>query len=293
MFKFYGDIFKRLNVNNGINIIRLLFDDDMPFFDSYRCKCLKWKNSEIKQIEQTGGQQSYIYDYKGYKFVIHEDIDYDISFHIYNNDNVDESACIILFVEPIERFAYIHTLSAYDNCAISGMPKTRKGTLLLHMTIDFIQKRLKDRFNLQYIQLKDNSFYYCQKSKTNIDFDSLYMLTRANTWYGKYGFRPFNPVAKQLDIELHVNYKVNQKLVDAIKVGCTNLGELLKKTKLIPHNKIDKMMEIHKDTSIRNFLNIFMKKYDTSCDIFALIYRDLMTNMGLYNLHGVTYFLPL
>ena len=82
---------------------------------------------------------------------------------------------------------------------------------------------MKPKWKLKYIYLKDNSLYFCQKTKRNIDFDSIHILTRGNTWYGKYGFIPYDSLKEEIDIENYVNYKLNSKLVNKIKIKCTNI----------------------------------------------------------------------
>ena len=289
-YSFYKDLLTRLNVKNYSQVIKLLFDDDFQFYDNYR---RKYKN-KINNCIQEGGASTYMYSYAGYKFMIHQDKDENLmTFHIYNNDNVNDLTCVILLIELEEQFVNVQSISSLDNCAINGMPKTKKGTLLLHMVIDFIKKKLKPLYNLKYIQLKDNSFYFCQKNKTRIDFDSLYMLTKGDTWCGKHNFVPFNPNAKKIDLEMNINYKVNQRLVDIIKVKCVSLDKYLKATKLLSDNQINNIIKKYKNTSIKDFMNIFMEDYDKSCEIFSMIYKDLMKEMKLTNLHGITYFLPI
>jgi len=184
---------------------------------------------------------------------------------------------------------------------------------MLHMTLDFINS-IKQKYDLKYIQLRDTSTFTCKinkkDSKTNMC--DLYMLTRGQTWlaacslslseYGKYGFIPFNPDRnnKSIDIDGLVKYKLNQQLVDTIKIKYTNLKKYLltasKKlniTDSFSEKSIDKIIEIYNDKSIKEFFSYFMKKYDSTCHIFNEIYLDFMKDVGMQNLHSQVYFLPL
>ena len=179
------------------------------------------------------------------------------------------------------------------------MPKTKGGSLLLRLCIKFI-KELKNKYDLTHIQLKDNSFIYCKQSKTTIDFDSFYMLTHGNTWYGKYGFVPYDPEQETLDIDKLVSYKLNQKLVNIVKVGCINIRPLIEKAvtkfkldNVFTYNFINKMMKKYEDKPLQFFMNDLVKEYDHTCGIFNEIYKNVMEQAGMINLHGNTYYLPL
>ncbi|AYV77632.1 MAG: hypothetical protein Dasosvirus15_5 [Dasosvirus sp.] len=99
--------------------------------------------------------------------------------------------CVVIFIDQDEKFAYIENISYFDKCVRSGMPRTRGGSLLLRLALDFIREYLKPKFDLQYIQLKDNSFVYCKQVRDKIEFCNMYMLSHGDTWYGKYGFVTF------------------------------------------------------------------------------------------------------
>jgi hypothetical protein len=93
------------------------------------------------------------------------------------------------------------------------------------MSLDFISKILKPKYKIKYVHLKDNSFYFCAKTKKRLDLDSIYMLSRGETWYGKRGFIPFNTDTNTVDVENYANYKLNNKLVNK-----TNIRKYFEKT---------------------------------------------------------------
>jgi len=122
-----------------------------------------------------------------------------------------------------EHFVYVDNITKYPDCTRIGIPKTKGGSLLLNLMLDFVKKYLKPLYGLKYIQLRDTSHLWCEKSKINIDFDSFYMLTHGDTWYGKYGFIPFDINTNKIDqIKLkHLN--VNKVFSTILLFGITFL----------------------------------------------------------------------
>ena len=124
------------------------------------------------------------------------------------------------------------------------------------------------------------------------------MLTNADTWYGKYGFRPFDTYKKDLDIERYIDYRVNSILVDKIKINCTNLKELM--IKAIRKNKInfteegiERVINKYGNLSIKDFFKKFLSKFEVGCELFFYVYKEFMDSMGIKNLQGISYFLDL
>jgi hypothetical protein len=40
---------------------------------------------------------------------------------------------------------------------------------------------------------------------------------------------------------------------------------------------------------LKQFMKQFMTQYDTFCDVFYYVYKQLMDDMGMTNLHGMSY----
>ena len=126
------------------------------------------------------------------------------------------------------------------------------------------------------------------------------MLSRGDTWYGKRGFIPFDPNKEMIDVENYVKYRINSKLVNVIKIKCTNIKIYFEKAilKLNMNKKYDEqhinaLFKKYADKSIREFMYDLTIKYDKTCDIVGLIYKDIMEEIGITNLHGISYFLEL
>lgn len=304
---FYFDkLFKRLcidticnsnfNSNSNKKISLNVCTEDRDFYNNYYHKSKKY----LKQCG--GGTKKIKYKYEGYKFVIFEDIDSnETAYSIHYDDNLDNPrTCMVLLVDKEENIVYVDNISYYSNCVSSGMPRTKGGSLLLRMTIEFVKNVLQYKYNLKYIQLKDNSFIYCEQTKEKVQFDNFYMLSHGDTWYGKYGFIPLDIEKGITDYKAQVNYEVNKRLVDIVKVECTNLREYIKRAirslkleQKYTEKKIDKMIDTYKGRSVKVFINDFVKNYDATCGMFANFYLDLMSDLKMTNMHGSTYYYKL
>jgi len=180
-----------------------------------------------RRISMESKSKEIKYKYNEHIFVINEVDDGDIISYSLQNGTIDETVCMILHVCRDEHFVYVNNISYQKKYIVEGMPKAKGGTLLLHLMFDFVNQYLKSKYSLKYIQLKDNSFLYCKQTKKNINFDSMYMFIRGMTWYGKYGFVPFDELNKNVNVDGLVDYKVNQKLVNIIPVKCTRIREYI------------------------------------------------------------------
>jgi hypothetical protein len=288
---FYYNLFNKLHIPRSGKIFHKLLFDDFIFFEGYA----KSRNTVKNQI---GGSNKIIFKNNKYTFTIYQVKDDDrISFSIYNNNDEDlGDACIVLFIPRKLNYIYLQSISYHDNCAVPGMPKTRGGSLLLDTTLKFINK-IKGKYNLTHIQLRDNSFFTCHLDNNKTPISNLYMLTRGDTWYGKYGFIPFNPDKNSIDIDVLVDYKTNQKLVKLIKVKHIKLKQYMKnasyKIKGYSEKLIDTIITKYKDESLQKFFKDFIEKYDTRCDMFNEIYKEVMEEVGIVDLNNKIYYLPL
>jgi hypothetical protein len=292
IYGFYDKLLKKLNVKNYSRVSEELCHTNYDFYKKYMEK------SENISFTQIGGsKEKYIYDNE--KFIV-DKIEENDRITINISKYKSEDSHVLVFIPKDENFIYLENITNQDKNVKIGMPKTKIGTLLMRMVLDFSMNILKPKYKCKYIQLKDNSYYWCDKIKKKIEFDNLYMLTKGNTWYGKYNFIPFNPDKKDVDIENYVNYKTNQKIINIIKIKHIDLYKYISKAfielKINDSSKLkilEKLLKKRENDSIQEFLNIFLKDYDKMCDIFSYIYKDIMMELKMTNLHGITYYLPL
>ncbi|AYV82467.1 MAG: hypothetical protein Hyperionvirus1_46 [Hyperionvirus sp.] len=290
-FGYYSRLFQNLGVPRYSEVINLLIAGEHDFYEKYA------RGFKGGEKIGSGKTNSFRYKFDGFQFVIREEIEDDrISYSILNNDAA-KSICMLIFIPKDDNYAYIDNISYHPQRAVNGMPKTSGGTLMLKVTLDFIENDLKDRYKLKYMSLKDNSYFYCDQVGGTIDLDSLYMLTRGNTWYGKYGFVPFDSEKVMIDYDMLVEYKLNQRLVDIIPLGCTQIEEYIlvalndpKFRMVISKKRIKETLEMYKQFPIKKFFKDFLEKYDKTCGVFAVIYKNVMRDVGMRNLHGVSYY---
>ncbi|AYV80579.1 MAG: hypothetical protein Harvfovirus3_24 [Harvfovirus sp.] len=297
---YFRNLFLRLKIPEYKKLVDQLVLGDYDFYNGYARRFSKLNDSPTNQIGR-GSLREFFYNYGDYTFRISEDTtDKErVSYAVYD-EKMTQSLCLLIFVDTDERTAYIETLSNFPNCTIQGMPKTRRGSLILGLTLDFIKKVLKNEYNLKYLWLKDNSFFYCKGADGNIDLDSLYMFTHGQTWYGKYGFMPFSIKEGTLHFHSLIDYSLNQKLVNTIPLKCTNIEKYLAKLlskpsyeQFISKLELKKLCKEYNEKPIIEFFDTFMKKYDENCVLFHSIYKKVMTDIGMVDLHGKPYYLPL
>ena len=292
-FSYYDDLFRKLHVPQPGRVTELLVTEEPEFSKKY-AYLIKPRQYQIG----SGVTNKIKFKYDNFEFVIYEIDESDrITYSLFNNNDLNDSReCITLFIPLNEKFVHLQNISYYDKCT-SGMPKTRGGSLLLNMTLDFIKKYLKPKYARKYIQLKDNSYFPCRQTKNTIDFDSLYMMSHGHTWYGKYGFVPFDTNTESTDVYTLNDYKSNQKLVEKTKVKDTKTEKyfreavkILKLERIFTENKLNNMFSAYKELPIKKFVKDLLKQYDVTCGIFSLIYRKMMDDIGMKNLHGRSYY---
>jgi len=124
------------------------------------------------------------------------------------------------------------------------------GSTLLKIAFKLI-RQLKEKYDVKYITLTDNSQKYCRSGKI-IDLDSFLMLTTGNTWhnfllkrnfskkfsnsksqdlelYGKYGFVPFDSTHENTDKLNLKDYIQNQQILTNTLLKNTNIKKIILK----------------------------------------------------------------
>jgi hypothetical protein len=287
MFEYYKKLFEQLHVPQ--NIIYKIIPNQLIFYKKYA-------NKEINGM--IGGSKIINYTYTNYKFKIYNyEEDDRITFAIHDDSNEEKQYCVLLFIPLYEKVRYVHieTISNLNKCAVNGMPKIKGGSLLLKTTLSFINS-IKELYKLKFVHLLDNSMIFCKLSETKIELDNLLILTTGDTWYGKYGFIPYDEDKMSTDIEKYTEYIVNQKLVDRIKIRNTDIISIIINT-IKKFNKYETKYDIsydffekYKNHTVKKFFSEFMKDYDNKCELFSVIYKKVMDEIGIYNLHNMSYY---
>ena len=293
---YYDKLLEDVNIRHPTKYPAKLLFENYNFYKKF------YENSNRRL--QIGGSKYKDYNYNDCTIRVYtrkEDDRYVYAVH--DKDNEDTQECILIFITKNEKdipFAYIENISAYDNCYKCASMKTKTGTFLLTFMLNLIKNKLKDKYKLKYIQLRDNSLYYCKSNNKHIKFSAFYMLTRGDTWYGKYGFVPYDEIKNDKNIINSLKYKKNNKLVSETKLNQVNAAKLIynamKKLEILKkssHEKITKLVKDNENKTIKDFLYDFTKKFDISCAIFSSFYEDLMNELQMDDMHGWTYYMPL
>lgn len=298
-------ILNRLNVKDYRNVAYELINNDYQFFRTY---------FGPSPGEQQGGRQilvpddnlwtkefRYIQNDKTYTFVMTADEERDRT--TYSVTGTRGSGCLVVFVARDSRIATLGTVSYADDCAKEGLRYPGGGTVLLRFILKFL-KTHKRIMRIDRIVLKDNSLKYCAPGPA-IHLPIMYTLLHGDTWYGKYGFRPYEPSSNTPDNWSIDRYQRNKAIIERVKVSevpqlrqyiidafekvnpsTLDLGKVLQ--------WLDQFLD--KDERLATFLQAFLYRerlYDETCILFREFYRQLADDINLYPFTGQSFYLDI
>ena len=205
----------------------------------------------------------------------------------------DNDECVTVIIDIENKVAVLHNMSYYENGAYEGLKKPGGGSKLLRFTLNLILN-YKDKYNINKILLKDNSFLYCNSCSETIKLAQLRMITHGQTWYMKYGFMPYDSNLQKPSKDLLRNIKLNNKLLDKMKVSDINIIDLchkaIKKENLNLNMNNIKII-IDKYPYVIAFVKRLLNEYDKYCCIVLYIMKRLYGPGGLYDFHGKVFYL--
>ena len=126
----------------------------------------------------------------------------------------------------------------------------------------------------------------------------LYMFIHGETWYGSYGFIPYDSAHRKKNKLMIKAYKNNKKITMFTKVKDTKMNEHMKyaikklNLKMIDSD-VDAFLNINKDMILTDFFSKFLEKYDIMCGVFSIIIDRLVLELNMTNLYGISYFIKL
>lgn len=256
-----------------------------------------------KNNTQTGGGKirkiKYKFDNKIFKLYEKEVEDgYDISVHR-TDDLENPQTCLHIMINTEFHLAYIQNISYYEDCVSTLLEHPGGGSILLKMCIEFL-KDTQSRYNVKRIQLKDNSYFTCFENNEKIKLALLHTLIHGETWYGKYGFRPYKPYNDTRDEVLYKFYKNNRNIVRNTKVKDTNLFHYINriiKKKVGDAKKAKEIMKKYyskfKDDLIVDFFKKYLLKFQHSCKGFSEFYMEFAQDNGIYDFNGKSFYLDI
>ena len=159
-------------------------------------------------------------------------------------------------------------------------------------------KKYHKKLNIRHITLTDNSLKFCNSIKKSIKLSLMLTLLTGHTWYGKYGFRPFNTETYNYDKISLESYNENTEIINSITIEKANILkyiELTEKKQII--EDVKKLLETNPKMLLKDFLSFFLKEYqphlrrhgplgrDKTCKYFNDFYEILYKDIGLVNFY--------
>jgi len=264
----------------------------MTFDIKFHIKKVIYKNSQLLRDNQTqikkffnkgiinsmiGGGEDLIITYKDYEYKYTQIMDED--YYILYSEDDSESDCVSVVIDKERKVGEIHGIGNFKSCLIDS--NTKVGSTLLKITIKML-KKYKDTFGINKIVLTDNSVKKCKANKEDIKLSHMLILLTGDTWYGKYGFRPINVKTYDYDEILNENYNNNKLIMDKITIKEANIMKYIKMTK--DKNVIyavEKILEKDENMLLKDFLQRFLKEYESTCSHFSVFYDRLYNDLKL------------
>jgi hypothetical protein len=236
-------------------------------------------NYFLKERQVGGGNRILSIDYNNeiYKF---EESEIDENYFILWSHEKNPFECVSVIISIKDKYAELHGIGNYEKCIADT--NANVGSTLLKITLKML-KKYKNKFNIDTIVLTDNSVKQCGKIQINLS--KMLILLTGETWYGRYGFKPFNHENK-LDIILNNKYKKNIKIMNKITISDVNIIKYIKltnKKKII--DDVVKLVQLHPNLLLKDFIKNFINEYDKTCKYFYLFYERLFEKAGLTDFH--------
>ncbi len=215
---------------------------------------------------------------------------------------VNDDECFTVAIDVKTKLALINNMTYYKECAIPGLLKPGGGNILLRFGLNLVLQH-KDKYGFNKIVLKDNSFLGCGDCSGTIKLARLRLVTHGETWYMKYGFRPYEidtetglPVKGSTD-ELLKRMKRNGRMLDTLKTKDIPITKIMNKAIKSEGLNVDMRALaslINGYPLLRDLIGRLIKEFDKYCCIVrhTLDYIfDIKQRVGLTDFFGQTFFL--
>jgi hypothetical protein len=125
---------------------------------------------------------------------------------------------------------------------------------------------------------------------------------KLNDWYGKYGFRPYDPEKNTSDEKLSKIYKKNKQLVNKTKIEDTNLfvylgrivREKSKGDKVEEKRAMAESKRMFGKMTIREFFRYhFFEDFQETCGTLSKFYLNFAEDNSIYDFHGKSFYLDI
>lgn len=260
-------------------IKRQLFEIYSPLLNNIdKSRCIQYGGNKELTIEE-------VYEDLLFKTVIKK-TKYDVTVNILSHNKANPADCAIINIDRETKIAYISNINYYDNCMKEVKPgyvKRKSGSILLKYVLNLLKVN-KNAFNVKRIALKDNSIKICKNCSDNIRLSDMYFLLYGNTWYGRYGFLPYDIVNDKPDEYYIGKYMTNRKIIK---------NTLVNDTKFTNNQEIMKFINKYGKLKLSTVLFSLLKKYDKYCCLFIKIQNELYNELGLQSFFGFSFYLDI
>lgn len=275
-----------------------------------KCRSLIFRNSDILRLNKfslrhifpiipfnggtINGKTKFTISYDNVKYNFYESTINENNYILYNDYDKDNPIdCVIIIMSKIDDIAYyqaeIHSIGNDKSCLHDRITNISVGSILLKITLKMLKKYHK-KLNIKHITLTDNSLKFCNSINDGIQLSLMLTLLTGHTWYGKYGFRPFNNKLNDYDDLLLKNYDKNTEIMNTITIEKANILKYIELTKEVHIiEAVKKLLELNSNMLLKDFLTNFLKEYDKTCKYFYKFYRILYQDIGLFDFHKKTF----
>ena len=156
-------------------------------------------------------------------------------------------------------------------------------------------EKYKYYFKINKIILTDNSIYKCSTNES-LDMAIMKTLLTGDTWYGGYGFRPYDRQTYTIDKYEYKKYNKNKDIMNTLLLKDVNIEKYLLKVNKKFSNEFTKDIINHiiqiesknHNKLLKDFLLEFTNKnlFDLSCIYFNVFYKKLFDDIGLVKVNN-------
>lgn len=236
-------------------------------------------NKNVSNVNNQSGGSSKSIKYKGVKYVFQQEVDEEMQMlTLRQNMDLSMSTCIHILLDPLYNYAYVENISNLEGCLKRGVLINKGGNDLVKLMILYLHK-VKDKYNIKYIQLRDTSTKFINGE--SIVLRMFMYLTQGKTWYEKFGFVSCeidttdkivfdknNDKKKLVQWKLYVTKKIKDLMITKKKIKSIFLNYDNKKAKLffikiIENENMsvkDFVLMVSADVDLISMLNAFMIK---------------------------------
>lgn len=252
------------------------------FFNDKLLKIYKNYNNFYSIGKQFGG---YSIEYNNMKIKFEKAVDDNLT-TVYLSSLDKNNNCILILIYKDDKTAIIQGITS-EKCFKN--PEFNNGKYLLTITIKFL-KKYKDKFNINRIELTDNSFINCNHEGIKIWLADLSLLQYGDTFYGRFGFIP----NKKIDYN---NLNDNKKLLEKLLTKNINLKEFVNINYELNKNLLKILYLSYDEFKNKLFIEWFnyisKKLMKKNCEFFEYFISNILKKLKLTSLAHKPFILEL